>query len=123
MSTTTTTPKELKNLKDIASDTCRRSLFRLVASDALDEENPMDYLRNDCEHIIDGCVNRLIYYADTHAFFDKYYDDILSAVYANEVSTGEKISPDGEIKNWYAWFAYEYAAREIVIEIDAQNNE
>ena len=52
----------------------------------------------------------MIYYADTHAYFDAYYDEIeeLRQDWADNV--GEPLRIDGDLKNGLAWFAFEEVA-------------
>jgi len=59
----------------------------------------------------------MVYYRDTHAFFDRHYDEIEDLRHYHEDDTGERLHPDGDLKNWFAWFAYEDTARRLADEI------
>ena len=73
-----------------------------------------DLLQHGCSS---GMVGGMVYYTDTHKFYDFHYDEIEEMREEWEDSTGEKLHPDGDLKNWYAWFAYEEVARQVANEI------
>lgn len=55
-------------------------------------------------------IGSLIYYRDTHAFFDRHYDEIQAIRWRME---DEGILPSmrgHDLKNFYAWFAFEEVA-------------
>lgn len=54
-----------------------------------------------------GMISSLIYYSDTHKFFDEYYDEIEELRQETEDSLGAPIKIDGDLKNTLAWFAFE----------------
>jgi len=62
---------------------------------------------------VSGIISELIYYTDTHKFYDKYYEDIENLVSEWESNTGERVMPKSgeDRKNFYAWFGYEQQAR------------
>lgn len=64
-----------------------------------------------------GAVPGMIYYTDTHKFFDKHYDEIMDLVYEYEQEIGEKIHPDGDMKNFYAWLAFEITCQYIAAKL------
>lgn len=90
------------------------SLRAAVAREALDHEDIAsffsDLLQHGCQS---GIVTSLIYYCDTHAFYDKHYDEIEAIRYELEEAFGEPLKPQGDLKNWYAWLAFEETARRI----------
>lgn len=96
------------------------SIRKEVAREALEYGNnePLiflaDLFQNGC---ISGMVSSLIYYRDTHGFFLKYYDQIEALRRDMEESTGEPLTPKGDLMNWYAWFAFEETARIIAEEL------
>ncbi len=57
-----------------------------------------------------GTIGSLIYYQDTHAFFDRFYDEIEEMREQYEDELGEPLHIKGDLKNWFAWFAFEEAA-------------
>lgn len=87
------------------------NLISIVATDALGQCSPVSYLNDVTQHgCISGTVSRLIYYVDTHAFFDKHYDEIQEMINEYQESTGLDLVPTDDLKNFYAWFVYEQTA-------------
>jgi hypothetical protein len=61
-------------------------------------------------------VNSLIYYYQTHKFFDKYYGDIIY-IYEELECSGLPIKLNGvDIKNAFAWACFEHVAYKIATE-------
>ena len=60
-----------------------------------------------------GIVSSLIYYSDTHSFYDRHYDEIEDIRFELENSFGDYLRPSGDLKNWFAWLAFEYTAQKI----------
>lgn len=60
-----------------------------------------------------GMIGSLIYYRDTHAFYDAHYEEIEELRFQLEDDFGEPLQPKGDLKNWYAWMAFEETARRI----------
>tara|TARA_Y100000588_G_scaffold222725_1_gene236626 strand:+ start:93 stop:446 length:354 start_codon:yes stop_codon:yes gene_type:complete len=110
--------KSLKEVKTILHEIAKShesGIMRIVATDALDSESPLDYLQDVTNYgCISGSVSGLIYYVDTHAFFDNHYEEIEAMRYDWEDQTGTKLYPNGDLKNWYAWFAYERKCSELL---------
>ena len=100
--------RKLKDIIKSEPDTIRAA----VASEAIDYHDIIDFfndlLRHGCQS---GMVGSLIYYSDTHAFFDKHYREIEELRYQYEQDFGMPLQPQGDLKNWYAWFAFEETAR------------
>ncbi len=86
------------------STTCE--LEQVVIQECLDAENPEEFIQDvlhwGCKS---GIVSSLIYYSDTHKFFDQYYQDI------ENLRTECDIDPltynTGDLKNFLAWFGFE----------------
>ena len=66
-------------------------------------------------------VGKMIYYDDTHAFFDKHYHVIEEIRHAVEENLGEKLSLNGDLKNSLAWFAFEETAYQLALETGVVN--
>lgn len=128
-SDTTNKMKEYKNkLENLAISTNTSPLKHYVANYWLNEaENYgektdnaaikswfLDLQRGGCKS---GFIPSLIYYSDTHKFFDEYSDDIFSLLDDLEENYGEQIKVEGDRKNFYAWVAFEETARQIAEEI------
>lgn len=92
-----------------------------VAQAALDycDESPSqmftDLSQGGCQS---GTIPSLIYYADTHQFFDQYYDEIEAMREEFEGNTGEPLQVKGDLKNWLAWFAFEQVAVQLAEELN-----
>lgn len=95
------------------------SLQAAVATEALDYSSEIeaffdDLLTYGCQS---GMIGSLIYYCDTHAFYDAHYDEIEALRLELEESLGESLCPQGDLKNWFAWMAFEETARMIAEKI------
>ena len=79
------------------------------------DEEIEDYIDNVLSYgCVSGCVSSLIYYEDTHKFFNKYSDEILEML--NELNIWHGISFDINPNN-LAWFAYEETIKAIATEL------
>ncbi len=58
-------------------------------------------------------VSDLVYYSDTHTFFDQHYHEIEEIRESFEQNHGYPFFPTGDLKNDLAWFTYEQVAIEI----------
>lgn len=100
-------------LQDIIEDQ-PGSIAACVAKDTLEEVNPKDALRDVFEFgCVAGTVSRLVYYTDTRAFFDQHYFEIEDLRKEYEENMGVPFDIKGDLKNFYAWFAYETEAERI----------
>jgi len=73
-----------------------------------------DLMNGGCQS---GFISSLIYFTDTHKFFDKYYDEIEDIRFELEEATGESLKVNGDLKNWFAWLGFEETARTIAEEL------
>ena len=111
--------KQLKNIIKNRPGTLRAE----VAKEALEHsyENVESFFTDLLQHgCISGMVGRLIYYSDTHKFYDKYYNEIEEIRYELEESLGESLQPKGDLKNWFAWLGFEETARKIAEELEIE---
>lgn len=108
----TSIPETTRTLRRIVKDE-PNTIRAFVAQEALDcrKDNPAqmfaDLLQGGC---ISGTIGRLIYYTDTHAFFDRFYDEIELLREDYYASFGEQLNFDGDLKNFLAWYAFEETA-------------
>ena len=115
--------KQLRNaLKKISADYMRSSLERDVADMILDQASDGYTIKSWLDDLmqygcVSGMVGDLIYYSDTYEFYDDHYSDIEDLRCELEEETGETLKPDGDLKNWYAWLAFEETARKLAGEI------
>lgn len=94
------------------------SLRSEVAAEALKYDDNIEafftaLLAHGCQS---GMIGSLVYFHDTHAFYDKHYEEIEELRYELEHAFGESLKPQGDLKNWYAWMAFEETARLIADE-------
>jgi len=105
-----------KLLKQICNDN-PESIKSTVAQAALDYDDPQSFFDDLQQHgCISGMVSNLIYYTDTHTFYDKHYSEIEELRLEYESSTGEPLNINNDLKNFLAWFAFEQMAYQLVSE-------
>ncbi len=103
------TKKELAKLVKNGTD-----IERTVIADALNAEDPAQYLKEVLQHgCQSGIVSGLIYYHDTKRFYIDNIDEIEDIKNEFEDSIGEPIKIGTPMYNWLSWFAYEETARKI----------
>jgi len=89
-----------------------------VAEEAIGYDEPKDFFADLLSHgCISGMVPSLIYYTDTHAFFDKHYDAIDDLRSEYEDNFGQPLTINGDLKNYLAWFAFEETAYQLAGEL------
>ena len=106
------------------------SLKAWVIQTALDEDSPIDWLRDVTRHgCVSGMATELIYYHDTVKFYDRFSDEIWEMVNEFCDSTGFKLgkfldgfsvpmNDDTRFKNGLAWFSVEETANQLLSEIE-----
>lgn len=110
--------KQLKNIIQNSPKTLRAEVAKEALSYGCDIEIFFsDLLQHGCQS---GMVGKLIYYTDTHKFFDKYYNEIEDLRTELEESFGSPLQPKGDLKNWFSWMAFEETARIIADELAIQ---
>jgi hypothetical protein len=106
-----------RKLKDII-ETEPNTIKALVATEAIDYHDIKDFFKDLLSHgCQSGMIGSLIYYSDTHEFFDTHYREIEELRYEYEQDFGMPLQPNGDLKNWFAWFAFEETARKLVDEL------
>ena len=73
-----------------------------------------ELLRYGCSS---GMIGSLIYYADTHEFYDTYYSEIEDIRLQIETEMGEPLKIEGDLKNSLAWTAFEWEAYNLACEL------
>lgn len=97
------------------------TLKAFVAQEALEQEDIKAFFSDLQQHgCISGMISPLIYYSDTHQFFDDYYYEIEELREEFEDSIGEPIKITGDLKNTLAWFAFEETAHQLAIGLISQ---
>jgi len=101
-------------MKDILKQICKNepnSIKAAVAQEALEYDDPQSFFNDLQQHgCVSGMVNSLIYYNDTHAFYDKHYEEIEELREEYEESSGESFQINSDLKNHLAWFTFEQVA-------------
>nr|WP_321485588.1 hypothetical protein [uncultured Draconibacterium sp.] len=88
-----------------------RSIKACVIKEALDYHSAKDFFTDLMTHgCRSGMISSLIYYHQTHKFFDEYYNEIEDIRDEVEFETGCPVHIDGDLKNELAWMAFEHEA-------------
>ena len=94
------------------------SLQAAVAREALDYHDVTAFFSDLLQHgCVSGMVSSLVYYSDTHAFFDAHYAAIEDLRDEVEDNLGQSLQINGDLKNFLAWFAFEETAYQLALEI------
>lgn len=97
------------------------SLKAAVAQEILKHEEIENFITDVLNHgCISGMVGSMIYYADTRKFYDRHYHEIEELRQELEEEFGEHLKPEGDLKNWYAWLAFEETTRHITGELEIE---
>ena len=108
--------KEIKKRLIEIANRKEENIQKQVAKEALSYscENIRDFFIDLMKYgCVSGMISILIYYCDTHEFFNNHYDEIESLRTEYEESTGLVLNPEGDLMNWYSWFAFETVARNL----------
>ena len=75
------------------------------------ESDQLAYLKDICEHgCASGMIPHLIYYCDTHRYFEEHYPEIEYLRQEQEINV-----PFGtDLKNYLSWVAFENAAYQLL---------
>ncbi len=105
-----------KAIKNLMANYDKDSIENNVLNEALEHDDPkvffIDLLQHGCQS---GMVGDLVYYSDTAKFYDKHYDQIEELREQYEEEAGEPLQIKGDLRNWFAWFAFEETARKLYI--------
>ena len=113
--------EEIKErLEDLSGGNDLKAYVSQYALDELENyDNIEDWFSDLLQHgCSSGMVGGLIYYSDTHKFYDDYYEDIEDLRNEYEEMLGETLKPEYDLKNWYAWFGFEETARKLADELE-----
>jgi hypothetical protein len=97
------------------------TITEFVINEALKEEEPKYFFEFLQQHgCISWCIGSLIRYKDTHAFYDRFYDEIEDIrLDLQDAWVLEKL-PDWDLKNFFAWLSFEEVAYRIYNEIEGE---
>jgi len=83
-----------------------------------DDGDPVEFFNDLAAHgMASGMVPNMIYYSDTHSFFERHYDEISDEMAKYLEETGERLKVNADIKNFYAWFSFELVAYALASEL------
>jgi hypothetical protein len=108
-------------LESIIQNDCNDSIRGTVAKEALEHES-IFYFFSDLSQCgcVSAMVSSLIYYVDTRNFYDHHYAEIEELREEYEECNGISISVDGDLKNFFAWFAFEEVAYKLAQELELE---
>jgi len=90
------------------------NLLEKRVQEIIEENGGMDFAKDVLQHgCQSGTVSELIYYKDTHKWYDEFYDEIEELREELENSLGEPLKVNGDLKNWYAWLGFEETTRKL----------
>jgi len=111
------TSNELKNKLQTIANNPIDSIEKAVALESLEYDEIKNFFSDLLNHgCVTGMVGSLIYYSDTHAFFDTHYDQIEELRNEYEENTGMALPIKYNLKNHLAWFGFEETAYKMVNE-------
>lgn len=118
------TYKYINTIKEIANEqegSIKNAVALEILSDADTDEEVIIFFNDlqtyGCQS---GMVSSLIYYRDTHAFFDTHYDEIEELRQDYKDSCGIDILIKYDLKNTLAWFAFEEVAYQLANELEIE---
>jgi hypothetical protein len=118
---TTTIVSFLPALTEMAEDRgIKGFVAKTILSNRPDEMLPFfnDLFNHGC---ISGIVSELIYYYQTHEFFDRFYDEIEELRLEYQESNGVPMTVESDYKNFMAWYAFEETAWRIFQELGLED--
>ncbi len=118
------TPKKLSTaLRKIREneDGIRRYIADYVLEYRQDDEEIKSFFHDLLSHgCCSGMVTGLICHADTWQFFDRFYEEIEELRNDFESEIGEPLRIEHDLKNFFAWFAFEETAFRLANELDIE---
>ena len=113
-----------KHLQTIIDTDVDNSIEKVVAQEALTEypNNLKDFFSDLSKYgCQSGMINFLIYFSDTRKFYDEHYLQIEELRQEYEDSIGTSFPIKHDLKNDFAWFAFEETAYKISNELELDN--
>jgi len=111
---------EKKTLKDIEAQegTIKAKIIK-------DADGDVNYIKDIAGHgCVSGICRGLVYYVDTHKFFLKYANEIDELLEDYWQNVGQNamfgLKEGDDLRNYLAWWAYEYAASKILDELEEE---
>lgn len=118
------TYKYINTIKEIANeqeDSIKKAVAFEILSDTETDEEVINFFNDLQTHgCQSGMVSSLIWYSQTHAFFDTHYDEIEELRQDHKDSCGIDIPIQYDLKNTLAWFAFEEVAYQLSNELEIE---
>lgn len=109
-----------QTLETFIQNGSEESISWFVAQEALGHESPVCFFKDLFNHgCQSGMVSSLIYHHQTHQFYDTYYDEIEELRHEYESEDSMSVIA-GDLKNHYAWLAFEEVAWQLAIELELE---
>ena len=116
--------KYIHTLKEIANqqeNTIKKAVAVEILNHAETDEEVNNFFKDlqtsGCQS---GMVSSLIYYKDTHAFFDTHYDEIEDLRQDYKDNYGIDVVIKNDLKNTLSWFAFEEVAYQLANELEIE---
>lgn len=112
------TQSTFKNKLTALSLATPSQLKKEVISEILDQEDSIQFVKELTEYgCASGAVPSLIYYHDTHAFYDNHYNEIEEIRNELQEIGGLKLPINTDLKNHFAWLAFEQTVYNIGLDL------
>ena len=116
--TTKSSAQIINKLEKILLTISPTSLKWAVISEILAEDEPEVFIWDVINHgCVSGTVSGLIYYSQTHQFYDTHYDEIEELRFELEEQWIPPVSIEWDLKNHYAWIAFENTTYQLALEL------
>lgn len=118
-----TTNDKITKLLQVTIHTMPNTLEAAVAEEALayGADDILSFFQDLLQYgCISGMIGTLIYYHQTAKFFDDHYIEIENIRCDLEEALGEPLTVKGDLKNFYAWLAFEETARKMIVAMDIE---
>ncbi len=110
--------KTLKNELHIIAQNQINNIEKAIALEALGRDNIQDFFSDLLTYrCASGMISSLVYYANTHEFYNTHYYQIEDIRTEYEDNTGLTITVNGDLKNFFAWFSFEETAYRMAQEL------
>lgn len=110
-----------KKLEKMMADV-DNNLQKYVCKTILENESETD-IQDFCSNVLKyGCqtgfVSSLVWFSQTHAFFDEFYEEIEDLLFDAMDETDYLPPIKGDLKNTLAWFGYEVMMYKVIVELN-----
>lgn len=105
------------NLEELLTTTDSQ-LKKEVINEILDQEDSIQFVKEVTQYgCASGIVSSLIYYQDTHTFYDTHYNEIEEIRNELQESVGLSLPHNTDLKNYLAWLGFEHTLYSISLDL------